>query len=331
MKNQLFAFLICWTAMANGQQMVQLGFYNVENLFDTENDSTINDEEFLPEGRNQWTYPRYTKKLDNLARAIVALGDWQPIDVLGLCEVENERVVTDLARHDFLKSANYRVVHRNSPDRRGIDVALLVNSKAFDVIHVELLPVTLAEDTNFRTRSILFAQLVSTKTADTLCVFVNHWPSRSGGQEQSEPKRIRAAQVLKECTDSLFANNPTAKVVIMGDLNDTPADPSVLNHLGASHDPSSNLVNLMADLPDGSHRYRGHWSWLDQLIVSRSLLNPTSPDHLLGKASACRAEFLMEADDRNGGMQPFRTYRGPNYHGGFSDHLPVKAMLELNP
>lgn len=331
MKSLFFSLLFGSAVMLPAQQMVQMGFYNVENLFDTENDSTINDEDFLPEGRNAWSYSRYLKKLDNQARAIVALGDWQPMDILGLCEVENERVVRDLARHEFLKSTDYQVVHRNSPDRRGIDVALLVNRKAFDVIHVQLLPVTLAEDSNFRTRSILFAQLVHTQSADTLSVFVNHWPSRYGGQERSAPKRIKAAQVLKHCTDSLFAHNSKSKIVIMGDLNDTPADPSVLEHLGASSSPTSLLVNLMADLPEGSHRYRGHWSWLDQIIVSRSLLNPAEPDHLLGKATACRAEFLLEPDDRNGGMQPFRTYRGPNYHGGFSDHLPVKVTLELNP
>lgn len=296
-------------------------FYNVENLFDTEDDPRTNDADFLPTGKLKWTEERYNHKLQQLAKAISWTGPELPA-VIGLCEVENVRVVHDLARNAELAAIGYVVLHFDSPDERGIDVALLVDPARARVLHAEALPVALDDDA---TRDVLHAQLDVLGTAD-LHVFVNHWSSRSGGQEASEPKRLAAASVVRAQVDVLLEQDPEARILIMGDLNDGPTDRSVQQGLRASCNPNdgADLFALMCmDQPagHGSHQYQGQWNYLDQFVVSRSLLERTE------SAKALWDKRLLFRHPKHG-QSPDRTYSGGHYKGGFSDHLPVVLRLK---
>ena len=302
-----------------GQAVVS---YNVENLFDTKDDPTINDEDFLPSGKLQWTDDRYRQKLDHLAEAITWAGDGQPV-IVGLAEVENATVLKDLIGTGPLKSAGYTIVHFDSPDERGIDVALLVRSAYANVLHAEPLHVDLGSD---RTRDVLYVEL-QLAGGDTLRVFQNHWPSRGGGERMSAPKRMAAARVVRTKLDDLFATAPKAKVLIMGDFNDYPEDASIQKGLLAACDLSAkaDLFDLMCmdQSPNsGSYQYQGEWGWLDQMIVSKALMS--SPGITLGPASACHDERLFFKHPKYG-PSPDKTYSGGHYKGGYSDHLPVVA------
>ncbi len=302
-----------------GQAVVS---YNVENLFDTKDDPTINDEDFLPNGKLRWTEERYRKKLVDLAKAITWAGDGPPA-IVGLAEVENEKVLQDLIRTDPLKHAGYTIVHYDSPDERGIDVALLVRSAYANVLHTEPLRVDLGRD---RTRDVLYAEL-QLADGDTLNLFMVHWPSRGGGERESAPKRMAASRVVRNKLDGLFAGTPHAKVLIMGDFNDHPEDASIRKGLRAACDLSAkaDLFDLMCmDQPanSGSYQYKGEWGWLDQMIVSRAMLNGTGVT--IGPASACRDERLFFKHPKYG-LSPDKTYSGGHYKGGYSDHLPVVA------
>jgi len=302
-----------------GQAVVS---YNVENLFDTKDDPTINDEDFLPKGKLQWTDARYRQKLDHLAGAITWAGDGQPV-IIGLAEVENATVLKDLIGTGPLKNAGYTIVHFDSPDERGIDVALLVRSAYANVLHAGPLHVDLGSD---RTRDVLYMEL-QLAGGDTLRVFQNHWPSRGGGERVSAPKRMAAARVVCAKLDDLFTATPKAKVLIMGDFNDYPDDVSIRNGLRVVCELSekADLFNLMCmDQPpnSGSYQYQGEWGWLDQMIVSRALLN--GPGLTIGPASACRDDRLFFNHPKYG-PSPDKTYSGGHYKGGFSDHLPVVA------
>lgn len=294
--------------------------YNVENLFDTEDDPATNDEDYLPNGSLEWTEERYVTKLERLAEAISWPADGPPV-IVGLMEVENRTVVEALARTGALKSANYTVVHHDSPDERGIDVALLVDPRYVEVKKEEALTVPLDGD---HTRDVLYAELGLAGGA-RLHVFVNHWPSRRDG-EKSVAKRVAAAQVVRQRVDALLKQDPPAQVLIMGDFNDTPTDISIQNGLRAACD-----VQAKADLFDlmcigqpkghGSYNYQGEWSYLDQLIVSRSLLDRVK------EAKAHWDDRLLFKHPRYG-RSPDRTYAGRDYKGGYSDHLPVVLRLK---
>ena len=296
-------------------------FYNVENLFDTEDDPRTNDADFLPDGKLKWTEERYTHKLQQLAKAIAWTGPTMPA-VIGLCEVENARVVSDLAGTAELAAVGYVVLHFDSPDERGIDVALFVDPTRVRVLQAEALPIALDDDA---TRDVLHAQLDVVGPSD-LHVFVNHWSSRSGGQEVSEPKRMAAAVVVRAQVDALLEQDPDAQILIMGDLNDGPTDRSVQQGLRASCNPSdgADLFALMCmDQPPGhgSHHYQGEWNYLDQFVVSRSLLERTE------SAKALWDKRLLFRHPKHG-QSPDRTYSGGHYKGGFSDHLPVVLRLK---
>lgn len=288
-------------------------FYNVENLFDTREDPGINDRDFTPKGRLAWNMTRYERKLERLSDAISWSGAQLPM-MIGLAEVENRSVVEDLARTGRLASGGYEVVHFDSPDERGIDVALLVREAS--VRHAEPLLVDLGHD---RTRDILHATVV---VGDEVWhVFVNHWPSRREGPAISAPKRMKAARVLRDAVSALPKGE---RILIMGDLNDTPMDASIREGLGAVCLPSGELVDLMClDVPEGhgSHNYKGEWAYLDQFIVDRATVERVA------RAGAVRDERLMFRHPRYG-LSPDKTYSGTSYKGGFSDHLPI--VLELN-
>lgn len=305
-------------------------FYNVENLFDTENDPVTDDDDFTPDGRMRWTEGRYEHKLLQLAKAISMTGKELPL-VIGLCEVENRQVVEDLAGTPPLDRLKYSVIHQDSPDERGIDVALLVSPKLGEVAQRGWLPVVLGRD---RTRDVLFAE-VRTRSGDALTVFVNHWPSRGEGLFKSAPKRMKAARTLRTAVDAVLAKDPHAAIIIMGDLNDEPQDASVVGGLEAvapdRADVQADLFDLVLSdqgAPRGSISHQGQWQYFDHMIVSSALVSGSSGGfHALSAASVKDDRLIFH--HREFGDQPNRTYSGDRYHAdGFSDHLPVVLRLE---
>jgi predicted extracellular nuclease len=292
-------------------------FYNVENLFDTEDDPRINDQDFLPTSRLNWTEERLRTKLEHLAEAIALGSELLPV-MVGLAEVEDRAVVEALAGEPILKEAGYEVVHFDSPDERGIDVALMYASDRFTLEHSEALRVGLDND---RTRDILYAVLSA--EGHRFHVFVNHWSSRREGQAKSEPKRMAAAGVVAEKLAGIEVG-PADHVIIMGDFNDTPTDKSIQVGLKASCDASgSQLVALMcSDLVtgDGSHQYNGDWQYLDQFLV-----DPGFAKNVVS-AGAVHDDRLLFQHPRYG-PSPDKTYSGGHYKGGYSDHLPVALRI----
>ncbi|KAA6343958.1 hypothetical protein EZS27_008392 [termite gut metagenome] len=325
----LFLSPVVVVAQENG--IFRVVCWNVENLFDVRHDSLKQDKDFLPSSLRRWHYGRYKKKLVNVSRVIAAIGEWQAPALIGLCEVENENVMHDLTLYSPLKEYGYRYVMTNSPDMRGIDVALLYQRDRFKLIGYQSLRIR-SESKNYRpTRDILHVtgQLLN---GDSLDVFVCHFPSRIGGVKKTEPHRLSAARILRDAVDSLFTVRLHSQIIIMGDLNDYPRNKSITDILSAVapplHPEKNKLYHLLArkakEANNGSYKYQGRWGLLDHLIVSGSLLVPERgffTDE--SKANVAYLPFLLVKDDKNGGMQPFRTYNGMKYQGGFSDHLPV--------
>ena len=312
-------------------------FWNTENFFDTRHDSLKNDMEFLPHSMRHWNHRRYKKKLDNVARTLTAIGEWNFPALIGLCEVENDTVMRDLPLYSPLKEAGYRYVMTHCSDLRGINVALLYQRDRFKLLSYSALSVG-----NFKghrpTRDILHVSGLLL-TGDTLDIMVAHLPSRSGGVRQSEPYRLYAAQKLKDAADSLINVRPSTKLIIMGDFNDYPTDKSVVQVLQAlspevstHHDRLYHLLARKAkDRNFGSYKYQGEWGLLDHLIVSGTLLDVSGTLFTEEKkANVARLPFLLTKDEKYGGMQPFRTYVGMKYQEGYSDHLPVYVDFETN-
>jgi endonuclease/exonuclease/phosphatase family metal-dependent hydrolase len=314
-------------------------FWNTENLFDTHHDSLKLDEEFLPSSYRGWHYGRYRKKLADVSRVITALGEWASPALVGFCEVENDNVMRDLTKYSPLKEHGYQYVMTDSPDRRGIDVALLYQRDRFKLLGYQFLRIYPESPGHFPTRDILHVtgQLL---TGDSLDVFVCHFPSRSSGEKETEPYRLLVARTLKNTVDSLFAVRYCPQVIIMGDLNDYPYNKSVATVLTATFPPSQHperngLYHVLARKANqsnyGSCKYQGEWGLLDHIIVSGSLLDSGNTFHTdEGKAHVARLPFLLMKDEKYGGQQPFRTYSGMKYQGGFSDHLPVYVDIMEN-
>ena len=306
--------------------------YNVENLFDTQDDPTLEgDDEYLPGGALNWTEERYQTKLKHLAEAIAMAGEELPM-MIGLVEVENAQVALDLAITPPLDKGNYILQHFDSPDERGIDVALLVQDGPYcRADHAEPLTVRLPGDA---TRDVLYARL-QLANGEQLHVFVNHWPSRREGVQESEPKRMAAAAVVRKKVDVILATDANARIIVMGDLNDAPLDRSIRDGLAAAVDTTSkdrdlyDLVHL-DELPDaGSHQFDGEWAYLDHIIVSRGMLWPKSGFRAVSAGAVHDSRLLF--DHPRFGPSPNRTYGGKGkYHGGYSDHLPVVLQLAVN-
>lgn len=305
-------------------------FYNVENLFDTVDDPATNDEEFLPQGEKKYTEKRYNKKLSDLSKVISEADPEALPAIIGLCEVENRMVVERLLGQEVFREKNYRIVHKDSPDGRGIDVALIYDADIFHIADEDFLEVKLPFAERPRTRDILYASAVN--GSDTLHIFVNHWPSRYGGQEKSEPKRLKAAEVLREKVDKLKEANPTANLLIMGDFNDYPVNKSLTEVMGARADTTASLYNMLAPIHEageGTYNYRGEWGALDQFLVSTTMLqNEEGFTTSTGDVEVIKKEWMMYVND-SGEAYPNRTYGGPNYYGGYSDHLPILMRMEL--
>lgn len=305
--------------------------YNVENLFDTVDDPKVPDEEFLPSAKKKWNEERYQKKLNDLAKVISGVNPQEVPEIVGLMEVENRAVLEDLISTHTLKNHQYGIIHKESPDYRGIDVALIYRRDAFRVISYETLPVVFAKDPRFKTRDIL--HVVGKIKDQKVHVFVNHWPSRVGGEDKTEPKRLQAARVLKRKVDEVMALDSKANIVIMGDMNDEPANVSLLEILGAkSPETGAKLVNLM--IPDdrkgdGSYFYRGDWNMLDNMIVSREMITGKKIKIEDNKGGIYRSEWMIFTN-RNGARTPNRTYVSDKYTGGVSDHFPVYFKMRVN-
>jgi len=301
--------------------IAKIAFYNVENLFDTWDDPHCNDEEFLPWGIKSWNEEKLYNKLLKTARVIMGFGAWEMPAVIGLCEVENQYVLDQLLIRTPLSSWPYSIVHFESPDRRGIDVALLYRTSVFDMLWSEAVPIYLTMDTSLKTRDILYVKGVLCQY-DTLHIFVNHWPSRYGDYAYTSLKRVRAAETLLKKLDSISFCTNDPKIVVMGDFNDEPWDES-LKLLDRSDFQFFNLMKEMKEKgQEGSMKYKSQWYLFDQFLVSSNISDRC-------EAFIYRPDFLIMRDDRYFGNKPFRTYSGPRYLGGFSDHLPVYMNLKV--
>jgi Endonuclease/Exonuclease/phosphatase family len=313
-----------------------IGFYNLENFYDTVNNPIVDDEEFLPASERHYNSRIFLDKVERLSSVITQIGtDINPdgLALLGVAEIENDTVLKILIQHKLLKSRNLKIIHYDSPDIRGIDVGLLYNPKYFTPLFSEPLFVKLpggSKDSYF-TRDILYVKGIM--DGDTIHVMVGHWPSRSGGEERSIPARAAAAGVVKRIVDSLTAINLNSKIVIMGDLNDDPVSPSLTKVLHAKGSTSglkdSELYNPWFDFYKrgiGTIAYQDSWGLFDQVVISKGWLDKMQAGYHFYKASIFNKEFLVQQTGKYKGY-PKRTWDGMTYNYGYSDHFPVFVTM----
>jgi len=305
--------------------------YNVENLFDTIDDPHKNDNMFLPSSKKSWTSERYWVKQEHLANVLHKIDPKKLPDLVSLVEIENLLVLQDLVKQKEIAKANYKIVHRESPDERGIDCALLYNPKSFKLISSQFIRVSMADNKNFKTRDILYAKGLSL-AKDTLHVFVNHWPSRLGGMEKSEPKRMLAAQILRNTIDSILSVSPNAKLLILGDFNDETDNKSITEILGAKDQIGINnsLFNMAAKQDKqsiGTYYYHGdkEWNMIDQMIVSSTFYANKGLQIKSQEINIFNPDWLL-LTEKDGNKTPNKTF-GKDYYGGYSDHLPFFQYL----
>ena len=328
------------------QEQFRIVFYNTENLFDTENDPDTDDDEFTPDGNKKWTTYRYNQKTDFLSRALITInGELVWPDIIGLVEIENREVLNHLTNNLLLRHIPYHIIHRESPDPRGIDAAFIFRADRFTVLSYGFIPLTNYNNYIVKSRETVYVKGLADNT-DTLHFFVCHWPSRIGGNA-SINLRLRAGELIKHKTDSINMADKNARIIIMGDFNDTPNDESITKGLGAmplprnrttrKKRPSNNttegcvLYNISSARKSptpGTYKYRAQWDILDQFIVSLPVVTSNQGFYATSDSyNISSEEFLFEKDPTNGGDKPFRTYQGPVFKGGYSDHLPVRLTL----
>jgi len=310
-----------------------IAFYNLENLYDTLDNPIVDDEEFLPSGARNYNTRVYRDKLDKLASVLVQLGtEFSPdgAALIGVAEVENDSVLRDLVAHPLLAKRGYKIVHYDSKDARGVDVGLLYNPRYFTPeqsapLFVEL-PAGSKGDRRY-TRDVLWVK--GNFDGEPIHVYVNHWPSRVGGEERSAPGRAAAALVGKRHTDSLLKTDPNTKFVIMGDLNDDPTNVSITRVLGAKGDMKDvkpgGIFNPWTDLYNrgiGTLAYQDAWGLFDQILISQPWLQREQSGYFYFKPRIFNREFMMENIGRYKGY-PMRTWDGMSYRGGYSDHFPT--------
>jgi len=313
----LFLALLFSPVALFGQTTGQsIAFYNVENLFDTLDTPDKDDAEFLPNGKNQWNGARYFEKIAHINQVIDAMG--QPM-ILGLCEIENKAVVQDVVNAGSLKKT-HAIVHHESTDARGIDNAIVYDSTKLTLVEDGFIRFPMPNGDS-PSRDIVWAKFQF--ASETFIVMVNHWPSRSGGELASEPKRLVAATAAAAFIDSLQTADKKVQIVFMGDLNDYPTDraPKMISErLMPVITPESGEFG-------GSNNYRGEWNILDHIMVSKAMTKKKglSVDKKSGEIHSF--EYLITTYKDN--LVPFRTYGGGNYLGGYSDHLPVSVQLNF--
>lgn len=331
-KNKRFRFLLCEmcfltfffssSIISNAQETdsaytYRLISWNVENLYDTDNDTLKNDDAFTPEGENHWTKKRYIAKLNKICRVLAAtseIGNVMPT-IVGLAEVENDKVLRDLTQGTFLRKYRYRFVHFDSPDARGIDNALLYREDYFKPFFSQAIDVT-DSIIELITRDLLLVE-GTTIEGDTLIVVMCHLPSKRGGSA-ADIRREHVAKKLRSCLDTIKERHPQAAIVAMGDFNASPDEREIASLNG------NGFVNMMLKMENGmgSHKYQGIWAYLDQIVVSSAMLDRQCPMQV-GNAQVFALDFMLVDDERHLGKVPLRTYQGMKYLGGYSDHLPI--------
>lgn len=318
-----------------------ISFYNLENLYDTVDNPLVNDEEFLPKGDRNYNTAIYKDKLNKLSTVISQIGAEVSPDgpvILGVAEVENDTVLNDLIAQPLIAKRNYKIVHYDSRDARGVDVGMLYNPAYFTVENSAKLFVQLpvgAKDAYY-TRDILWVK--GKLNGETIYIYVNHWPSRSGGEKRSEPGRVAAASVCRKHIDSIQRLDPNAKIVVMGDLNDDPTNKSIMDVLKAGGkdelSAKGSLFNPWLELYRkgiGTLAYQDAWGLFDQIIISSPWLNKNQSGYFFYQQHVFNREYLVENNGRYKGY-PMRTWDGNSYRGGYSDHFPTYIVLikELN-
>ena len=347
-----FVCLVMTTATSAQEEPVRIAFWNAENFFDPFVDSTKTYNAFTEDGMQHWTKSRFYRKRNNMYKAILAMSENRPLGILGMCEVENEYVLRAIFEQTPLKKHNYRYVHYEGPDRRGIDPAIVYSTDHFQLVSSGVFPYYNPEDTSYHSRDILYAKFVAVgakvpepvegpTVADTIHIFVNHWPSRYSGELETVNSRACSASILRSKVDSICAAAPEGyqpKVIMMGDLNDCPTDPSVYDVLRARHSSEMEegcLINLFGKNDglgfEGTLKHQADWQVFDQIIVTPGVIDGGEGLHYQeGSARIFHADFMLEDDETYHGKKLFRTYVGPRYFGGFSDHLPVYIDLIRN-
>lgn len=329
-----FCFISC-KAQRKESSLTAIAFYNLENLYDPANDPLTADEEFTPEGANHYTEKVYQEKLHNMAYALSQLAIDKTPDgpaLIGVAEIENEKVLRDLVTRPELKSRKLKFVHFDSPDNRGIDVALLYHPAYFKVISARALPVDLVHNGGKEhTRDVLY--VCGKLGKDTVHIFVNHWPSRREGEKASAWKRARAAEVNRQMMNSIYLQNPEARCIVMGDLNDDPVDKSITETLGAEGNMQQikpgGLFNPWMDIyknGTGSLSYRNHWNLFDQILVSYSCLPGRNGQWKFYQAEVFSPGFLKNTSGKQKGY-PHRSFSGYRWINGYSDHFPSILYL----
>ncbi len=336
-----FLFCIFLSCQLHSQtSSFRVMWYNVENLFDTLDNPQTDDNEFTPSGARRWTNKRYNHKLVQLSKAIMAAGEWQPLALIGLCEVENLTVLEQLLYRTPLREQGYVSLITGESDARGIHVAMLFQPRLFRLIDHVSIPVHFRKNSRKTTRDILHAW-GEIHSGDTLDVLLVHFPSRYGGEKESETYREDAARLLRQVYDSLSTLRIDPHILIMGDFNDMQENKALKKilethpikapfHLMARNDILYNILGE-ADHPyvKGTHKYQGEWSRLDHLMVNGSLLQKGSLRILPESVRIFSPDFLLTEDKTWRGVRPFRTYYGYKYEGGYSDHLPLIADFSL--
>ena len=328
-------FLVGQTDSKKNFLVNTIAFYNVENLFDTINDPKTWDDDRTPKGKDKWTSIIYKKKLNNIAKVIADIGfdlTNQAPSIIGLCEIENRRVLEDLIKTESLIKEDYQIIHYDSPDERGIDVAMLFKQNRFKLSSSKTYPLYLKRKDGSRdyTRDHLLVSGFLDK--DPIHFIINHWPSRSGGQMRSEPSRILAGKVNKKIIDSILQSNPKANIISMGDFNDNPSDKSIKPILNTTFKKSKikewQLFNPMEELYRkgyGSYRYRDKWDMIDQFFLSKNLVDNKNGLFFL-KASVFNKKYLINPSGKYEGY-PFKSFAGGKFLNGYSDHFPIYLYL----
>ncbi len=314
-----------------------VAFYNVENLFDTEDDPITFDDDRTPLGKDVWTVEKYQDKIKNIAKVISEIGfettNTAPA-VIGLCEIENLQVLEDLVNHPVLQKFNYKIIHYDSPDKRGIDVALLYQKSLFDLEDSQSRRLLIYELEDPTKRVYTRDQLVVTGSlnGEPINIIVNHWPSRGGGEAKTNYRREKAAELNNQIIDSIYLKNPYSKIISMGDFNDGPTNRSFKKVLRTNSDRATigvqelyNPMELLAKNGKGSLAYRDGWNLFDQILVSESLLGSREGLQFY-QAGIFNMPYLITLSGQYRGY-PFRSYDYSDYTGGFSDHFPVFIYL----
>ena len=357
MKRVVLLCFVCFVIahVTPAQEPIRVAFWNMENFFDPYVDSTKTYNAFTEDGMQHWTKSRFYRKRNNMYKAILAMSENRPMGIIGMCEVENEYVLSAIFDQTPLKKHNYRYVHYEGPDKRGIDPAIVYSIDHFQLVESAVIPYYNPEDTAYHSRDILYAKFVAVEApepaapeahrrvegpifvADTIHVFVNHWPSRYSGELETVGSRSCSAAILRSKVDSIVSVAPEGyqpKVIMMGDLNDCPTDPSVYDVLRARHPSEMEegcFVNLFGKNDglgfEGTLKHQADWQIFDQIIVTPAVMDGEGLHYQEGSARIFHADFMLEDDETYHGKKLFRTYIGPRYFGGFSDHLPVYIDL----